>query len=54
MSNEYLVYSKDCGFNIVKANSEQQAEESQEGLICLDSTSEVDSVILNRIRELIN
>lgn len=48
---EYLTYSKESGFNIVEAENEQEAEDFN--CICLDEISEVDSQIINRIRELI-
>ena len=49
---EWLTYSRECGFNIVEASCEGEAENTPDCTV-LDAISEVDSQIISRIRELI-
>ena len=48
---EWLTYNRECGFNIVNAEGEQEAEKGE--CIVLDKVEEVDSKIIKRIRELL-
>lgn len=50
---EWLTYSRNCGFNIVEAEYEEEIENQLGESIILDSVEEVDSKIVARIRELI-
>ncbi|MBD3248464.1 hypothetical protein GF336_00275 [Candidatus Woesearchaeota archaeon] len=49
---KYVTYSRECGFNIVEAKDEQEAEMLSDS-ICLNNINEFDEVILKRIKELL-
>ena len=51
---EYLVYNRESGFTFVFAENIEEADEKYSyDYNVLDETTELDSVILERIRELI-
>lgn len=49
---EWLTYDRCCGFNIIEANNEEEAEEVSNSVI-LDKLSEIDKQIVTRIKKLL-
>jgi len=51
-TKEYLTFSRDCGFNIVNAIDEQEAEITQD-TICLNKVTEINKEIIEAVKKLI-
>jgi len=55
---EFVTFSQNSGFNIVEADDELKLQEQldmpDEDIILIGNVEEVDKIIVNRIRELLN